>query len=375
MRGGEPTLKRYHWVWFVSLILIAAPCRAEEPFFETGVVRAAATPKERNAYPVIARTAGGQLITVWTVMEAGNQDGKVVGALSRDGGRTWSDPVTLIDVPGKNDADPNIVIDGNRILVYSTTVGNRIDKSEIWMTVSVDEGRSWSKPVELRMPYKYVVGKRHIGLKLRDGTLVMPFSWDLWAEVDTPARTEGEMDLKSGVLLSRDGGLTWIPSGDLHIFEPKVQPGAIWGVVEPALVELANGELYMLLRTGTEWLYESRSPDGGRTWTPPVRSPLLGHNSPAALWRLDQNPREIIVIWDNSPRYRYPLTVAISNDGGRSWSRPKIVATTSEGLQVSYPGITQASDGSFVAVWQQQLANGGRDVRWVRFNRAWVLQD
>jgi predicted neuraminidase len=359
-----------------ALVAPAAPhCVVEEPFFETGVVKAAASPKQRHAYPVIARTAGGQLLTVWTMIEAGQQDGKVVGALSRDG-RSWSEPVTLIDIPGKLDADPNIVIDGHRILVYSTTVSipSRIDKSEIWMTVSTDEGKSWSRPAEIKMPYKYVVGKRHIGIKLSSGALVMPFSWDLWAEASTPAQTEGEMDLKSGVLLSTDGGLTWTPHGNLHIFEPKVQPGAIWGVVEPALVELNNGELYMLLRTGTEWLYESRSPDGGHTWTNPTRSPLLGHNSPAALWRLDQNPKEIIVIWNNSPSNRYPLTVAISADGGRSWSRPKVVAT-SDGPQVSYPGITQSADGMFIAVWQQQLPNGGRDIRWARFNRAWVLKD
>lgn len=360
-----------------ALIMFAAARHPDEkPFFETGVVKASASADERHAYPVIARTAGGQLFTVWTVYWEKNLDGKILGAFSRDGGRTWGEPVTLIDMPGKLDADPNIVIDGKRILVYSTTVDipNKIDKSEVWMTSSEDDGRSWSKPAEIKMPYKYVVGKRHIGIKLRDGTLAMPFSWDLWAEAGTPARTEGEMDLKSGVLLSKDGGLTWTPHGELHIFERKVQPGATWGLDEPALVELANGELYMLLRTGTEWLYESRSMDGGRTWTPPTRSSLLGHNAPAALWRLDRKPEEIIVIWNNSPRHRYPLAVAISADGGRSWSRPKIVAS-SNGPQVSYPGITQASDGTFVAVWQQQLPNGGRDVRWARFNRAWVLED
>ncbi len=372
-------MMRETFIVALALLQIAVGGRApgeEKPFFETGAVREAASPGERHAYPVIARTAGGQLLTVWTMMDAEKRDGRIVGAFSRDGGRTWSEPVTLIDIPGKMDADPSIIIDGRRILVYSTTVEipNRIERSEVWMTVSEDEGRQWSAPLRIEMPYKYVVGKRHLGLKLRDGTLIMPFSWDLWAEAGTPARTEGEMDLKSGVLLSTDGGLTWTPHGDLHIFERKVHPGAIWGVDEPAIVELANGELYMLLRTGTEWLYESRSPDGGRTWTPPVRSPLLGHNSPAALWRLDQNPHEIIVIWNNSPRHRYPLTVALSADGGRSWSRPKIVAT-SDGPQVSYPGITQAPDGTFVAVWQQQRPDGGRDIRWARFNRAWVLTD
>jgi hypothetical protein len=47
--------------------------------------------------------------------------------------------------------------------------------------------------------------------------------------------------------------------------------------------------------------------------------------------------------------------------------------TSGDGLQVSYPGLTQASDGSLVAVWQQALPDGGRDIRWARFTRDWVL--
>ena len=32
-----------------------------------------------------------------------------------------------------------------------------------------------------------------------------------------------------------------------------------------------------------------------------------------------------------------------------------------------------AAGGTFVALWQQQLPEGGRDIRWARFNRPWVL--
>src|SRR5262249_43923784 len=139
-----------------------------------------------------------------------------------------------------------------------------------------------------------------------------------------------------------------------------------------ALVELQNGHLLMILRTATSHHYESRSRDGGLTWDPPRPSLLAGHNTPSALWRLDQNPREIIAIWNNSPLNRYPLSVAISSDGGRNWSKPRDVAI-SDGPQVSYPGITQAKDGTIVAVWQQQLRDGGRNVGWARFTRDWVL--
>jgi sialidase-1 len=357
---------------------LASPQIAEQPFFETGVLRAGG-PGLRHCYPVVARTGAGNLFTVWS-METQQQSPPshhivIVGAFSQDGGRSWGEPATLIATPEMGDYDPNIVVAGSRILVYSTTTKMHlplIDHSEVRMTYTEDEGKSWTKPGLLPLPFKYLVGKRHLGIKLKDGTLAMPFAWDLWAQAGTPASTEGEMDLKSGVLISEDRGLTWHPRGDLHIFEPKTRPYGTGGLCEPALAELENGDLYMLMRTVKSWLYEARSRDRGHTWTKPRPSRLAGFNTPMALWRLDRHPKEIIVIWDNSPVERYPLCVAISADGGKNWSPPREVARDA-GFEVSYPGITQAADGTFVAVWQQVLPNNGRDVRWARFNRAWVL--
>ena len=84
---------------------------------------------------------------------------------------------------------------------------------------------------------------------------------------------------------------------------------------------MRNGELYMLLRTGTNFLYESRSHDNGVTWTVPRPSPLVSHNTPAALWRLEDHPDEIAAIWNHSPLTRYPLSVAISATAVRLGAR------------------------------------------------------
>src|SRR5690606_35014595 len=99
----------------------------------------------------------------------------------------------------------------------------------------------------------------------------------------TRAATEGEMDLKSGVLRSKDGGKTWHPGGDLYAVFAKTSPRATWGLGEPATVVLADGRIMTLMRAGANTLYQSWSSDGGLSWTTPLPSKLTAHNSPAAL--------------------------------------------------------------------------------------------
>ena len=40
---------------------------------------------------------------------------------------------------------------------------------------------------EIVLPFAYSVGKRHMVVRLLDGSFAMPISWDLWAQRGTPA--------------------------------------------------------------------------------------------------------------------------------------------------------------------------------------------
>ena len=176
----------------------------------------------------------------------------VYGSLPADGGRNWSAARLLIQDALKADGDPNIVVDGNRTLVISSraNVPNKIDKSWFFMISSADFGRSWSVPMELVVPRQYMAGKQHNGIKLRDGTLMVGVSWDKWPEMGMAARTEGEMDLTTGVLLSKDGR-HWTLHGAIHAYVEKEMPGSTNGLCEPSLVELDNGQVLMILRSGS----------------------------------------------------------------------------------------------------------------------------
>src|SRR5262249_16159635 len=141
----------------------APPSPAAAGHWETGVLCVSRAPGEQHCYPVIVRTGRGNLFTTWTT-ETGLGAGKeikIVGAFSRHGGKSWDAPRVLIHTPGMGDFDPNVVADGDRLLVYSTTTPVPqpvIDRSEVWMTSTEDEGAGWTKPVRIPFPFKYLVG-------------------------------------------------------------------------------------------------------------------------------------------------------------------------------------------------------------------------
>jgi hypothetical protein len=358
----------------LGLLAVAVPC-ALTAQMETGVVaRTDGRDFAFNAIPCVTATPGGNLIAVWTAHRAeSNPKLRVTGSISRDDGRTWSTPVTLIDNPGKTDADPSLVIDGQRIVVLSTSlpVPGKIARTEIWMTFSEDEGKTWSRPVLATHPHVYAEGKVHVGHKLKDGRLAVGYAWEIFCERGMSPATEGEMDNRAGLMFSSDRGYHWTAGGDIYARPPKISPHSVEGMDEPATVVLDDG-IFALLRNGTDHLWESRSSDSGTTWTAPVSSPLTGHNAPASLWRL-RGTNEVVVAWDNSPRNRWPLTAALSRDGCRTWSPPKIIAA-GDGRQVSYPSVTQTRDGRIVVVWQEDLPERkGREIRMARFSRDWLL--
>ena len=358
-----------------GLLLASAVCLAGEvPFFETGVL-APSHGSSMNSIPCVAATPGGRLLATWALQDgASNNKLKVVYSLSQDQGHTWKPPATLVDNPGKQDGDPNIIVDGKRIIVLVTTlpVPGKILTTEFWMTQSSDDGTTWSKPVEAHHTHKYAEGKVHVGHRLNDGRLAVGYAWEIFCEKGMSPATEGEMDNRAGLLFSNDRGLNWTAGGDMYANPQKLSPHSVNGVDEPATVVFDNGEIFALLRTGSDHLYESRSTDNGATWDTPKPSPLSGHNAPAALWRL-QKTNNVVVVWDNSPEQRWPLSVSLSRDGCKTWLKPKILSPA-RNRQASYPSVTQTSDGAIFAVWQEDREDKeGREVRWARFNIEWLV--
>lgn len=347
---------------------------AEDYAFFSQTTVAAHDEHVQHGLPCIERLGDGRLLLVWARMPVNGSDFAVVGALSSDCGCSWSAPKVLIDHPNLLDADPNVVVVENRVLVTCTTVdfSQGIRTSATWCVRSEDNGKTWSAPYEIPMGHRYTCGKCHHAIRLKSGTLLMGYSWDVLCEEGKALQSEGEMDLRAGVMRSTDGGLTWSQGGDTHATYEKIAGGAVLGTDEPGIVPCNDGSVYMLMRTGSAFLYEARSTDDGATWQAVQPSPLHGTNAPAALTRFEQKDRTgVLVVWDNAQE-RFPLCAAISYDNCRTWSTPRDIGFPYTGGQASYPSCVQAEDGALIAVWQQDVP-GGRDIRLARFSTAWAV--
>jgi hypothetical protein len=148
------------------------------------------------------------------------------------------------------------------------------------------------------------------------------------------------------------------------------------GADEPALVELRNGDLFVIVRTGGPRPYEVLSHDGGLTWEKPCPGRFEGHNSPSALLRLRDGA--ILRLWDNSARNRYPLVASISTDECKSWSQPLTLTEPNKGgssklsfKTACYPSAAQADDGMILVVWWETGTFGAR-LGYARFERSWL---
>lgn len=140
------------------------------------------------------------------------------------------------------------------------------------------------------------------------------------------------------VYYSDDDGLSWKISekvnAPLHN-KGGFHQGIRWnhGAVEPTIVELKDGRLWMLMRTSLDYHYQSYSSDGGETWSEPSPSPFYGTITMPTLFRMrdgrllffwcNTTPLPELPtangIWDDVFTNRDAVHVAVSDDDGLSW--------------------------------------------------------
>ena len=106
-------------------------------------------------------------------------------------------------------------------------------------------------------------------------------------------------------------------------------------------INLGNGNVFLMTRTATGYLWGSWSEDDGKSWTYPKPTPLVHPDAPPMLFKLSDG-KTLIAFHHNrskiqtadlagnrSQHYdRSEIWFSISVDGGRSWSEPQFVFAT-----------------------------------------------
>lgn len=327
----------------------------------------------------IAMTRGGRLFAVWHDGEDGCGC-RLVGTWSDDCGMTWSgirftvgtgSPVDFIGVTGiyLTVLVGNIwsAPDGTLRLYFSQSVNMFSGRGTLWEAIC----RNPDAPAPVwEQPRRIGWGSMHNKpIVLSDGSWLLPtdFERNLKAGASDPF-PELESIRGCGATVSSDGGLSWRwlgrarPSGDDHFCEHSI-------------VELADRSLLMYLRTG-RGLMESRSADGGRTWTEPkLPESLRQIVARSGLIKLASG--HLLVVKNGAVadraygQKRDMLSAFLSPDEGKSWSGGLIL---DERTNVSYPDLFQDADGRIYVSYDHNRNTDADEILLASFTEREVLE-
>jgi len=347
---------------------------------------------------------GGDLACVWF---GGTQEGipdiSVYFSRLAAGDERWSDAVRLSNDPTRSEQNPILfpAPDGRLWLLWTAQVSGNQDTAIVRRRISIDNGRTWGD-VETLFD---TVGRSGVFVRqppavLDNGEILLPI---FYCHGRAGEKWVGSYDT-SAVRMSSDGGHTWR--------EHEVPHST--GCVHMDVSQLQDGTLLALFRS--RWadnIHSSRSNDRGRTWSIPVPADLPNNNSSiqfaplanghlalmfndinadgivelraslyddieddSGLKQPDAKPGERQAVWGVP---RAPMTLALSEDGGRTWSAKRnlevgdgycMTNNSREQLnrEYSYPSIKQGSDGALhIAFTYFRQA-----IKYVRVTEDWV---
>lgn len=337
---------------------------------------------QNEANPI--RLPDGSLVIYY--MERNNH---VTSIRSGDNGLTWSkEPKVEFTVSGETGYVCRSLLDHNgethiwfiqRGEEHPRLPGNR--QFDIWHCHTVNNHSAWAEPERVWEGY---CGAIRDVLQMENGRIIVPFgAWKTGSEA-LPDKTGSNY---TTVIYSDDNGATWQQSS-AALTSPVYDGynGNNYGACEPCITRLADGRLWMLIRTQTGVLYESFS-DDGINWTDAAPSRFATSNSPAAFVKQDNR---IIVFWNNHqlpPRVdgngvyggRDALHAAVSDDNGQTWHGFREVyldPTRNESPPrrgdrgTAYPNGEITADGNIILVTGQ----GSHARKIIRFHPDWLYE-
>ena len=352
----------------------------------------------------------GDLACVWF---GGSQEGvadiSIYFSRLAKGSECWSVPLKLSDDPTRSEQNPILfpAPDGKLWLLYTAQKSGNQDTAIVRCRISDDNGETWG-PVATLFDQAGTFVRQPV-LVLDNGEWLVPV---FYCRTQPGEKWVGNNDI-SAVLISSDQGASWS--------EHQV-PGSV-GCVHMNVEQMPDGSLLAFFRSRwADAIYSCRSSDRGRTWSVPLASELPNNNSSIQFTRLAnghlamvfndisaaQATERRVSLYDEieddedveggapaaanvaaapSPSGktafwgtpRAPMTLAISEDGGRTWPYKRNLETgdgycmsNNSKLQInreySYPSIKQTPDGMLHIAY----THFRQCIKYVRVAEDWV---
>ncbi len=301
---------------------------------------------------VVRLSDGGFLILYSDFTGAADDSPGCIRSLrSGDNGQTWGEERVVFSCPANalNVMCASVLRLSDGRLGCVVDVKFALDEAIPHWSVSKDEGKIWSAPVPIVSEKGYYVVNNDRLIQLRDGTLVIPYA--LHRGIGVPAECKKWnpcWNARCGLLYSRDGGENWhrSPHWTTHtpeVFHPpanldktNTDPALAYllkhrlGVFqEPGIVELPDGSLMMYIRSNYA-IYRCFGdsveaplrdcgviPGFNVSMGPATIRPFAGGSKLMMLY----NDRGDIPFGSKTFQFRTPLSTAVSDDSGLTWTR------------------------------------------------------
>jgi hypothetical protein len=279
-----------------------------------------------DQYMVFVQLADGRLMGILGTPV----NGVAMARYSTDGGNSWSKNQPLFRFPEGQGVwtIENAFLGQNReIHLVCHNFPEKQPASlyqmryDIWSVRSIDGITKWGSP---KLVWKGYSGSLLSVTQLRNGRILIPFCYltpRTWAHRGSGPDAFTYMGrFSSTVAYSDDDGDTWHVSPQ-ELKEQTPYIGADGGI-EPIVIQLRDGRVWMLIRTQDDYFFQSYSKNGS-IWSLPEPTRIISSDSPAALLRLKDG--RILMLWNNTQRFPYAnggravLHGAVSSDDGKTW--------------------------------------------------------
>jgi len=290
----------------------------------------------------------------------------LVRLVSRDGGRTWSEPTILVPRgPGDTAAYcPHLLRlpDGDILFCYEMChrfVRGEPKCSSGFCSRSRDECTTLEPPTVISSRSSHLCCSHNDLIRTSRGRLVFPVCY----MEGTALQDDGKPGVLAptdtsvaGCFWSDDDGVTWHECKN-YVYLP------MRGSMEPKIAELEDGRLLMVMRTQLGSVFKSYSSDGGETWSKAQTTGLRSPESCPALKRIPWTG-DLLLVWNDSPydpRFdhygiRSPLSIAISRDEGETWHKSKDIETDPT-WEFTNPAIAFTSRGTVLVAYEASKYN------------------